>query len=116
MGCRNILRRTTTRRRRRRRRRRGGVNYYYHHHHHHHHQHHHHHHHHHVSSMQGIYTYISEPNNVPKEYNVAALLSLMFMVPISLVSALTLMYFYISTFRSMCAVLNMTVFCGFLTS
>jgi hypothetical protein len=29
---------------------------------------------------------------------------------------LTLMYFYISTFRSMCAVLNMTVFCGFLTS
>jgi hypothetical protein len=31
------------------------------------------------------------------------------MVPISLVPALTLMYFYISTFRSMCAVPNMAV-------
>jgi hypothetical protein len=32
--------------------------------------------------MQGIYTYIPETNNVPKEYNVAAILSLLFMVPI----------------------------------
>jgi hypothetical protein len=54
--------------------------------------------------MQGIYTYISETNHVPKEYNVAAILSLLFMVPISLVPALALMYFYISTFRRMCAV------------
>jgi hypothetical protein len=59
--------------------------------------------------MQGIYTYIPETNNVPKEYNAAAILSLLFMVPISLVPALTLMYFYISTFRSMCAVPNMAV-------
>jgi FtsH-binding integral membrane protein len=35
--------------------------------------------------MKGIYTYIPETNNVPKEYNVAAILSLLFMVPISLV-------------------------------
>jgi hypothetical protein len=41
--------------------------------------------------MQGIYTYISEKNNVPKEYNVAAVLSLLFMVPISLAPALALM-------------------------
>jgi hypothetical protein len=34
--------------------------------------------------MQGIYTYIPETNNVPKEYNVAAILSLLFMVPILL--------------------------------
>jgi hypothetical protein len=50
--------------------------------------------------MQGIYTYMyipEETNNVPKENNVAAILSLLFMVPISLVPALTLMYFYIST-------------------
>jgi hypothetical protein len=47
--------------------------------------------------MQGIYTYIPETNNVPKEYNVAAILSLLFMVPISQVPALALMYFYIST-------------------
>jgi hypothetical protein len=35
-----------------------------------------------ISLMQGIYTYIPETNNVPKEYNVAAILSLLFMVPI----------------------------------
>jgi hypothetical protein len=56
--------------------------------------------------MQGIYTHIPETNNVPKEYNVAAILSLLFMMPISLVPLLTLMYFYIS----MCAVPNMAVF------
>jgi hypothetical protein len=50
--------------------------------------------------MKGIYTYIPETNNVPKEYNVAAILSLLCMVPISLVRVLTTMYFYISTFRS----------------
>jgi hypothetical protein len=43
--------------------------------------------------MQGIYTYIPETNHVPKEYSVAAILSLLFMVPISLVSALALVYF-----------------------
>jgi hypothetical protein len=53
-----------------------------------------------ISFMQGIYTHIPETNNVPKEYNVAFILSLLFMVPISLVPVLTLMYFYISTFRS----------------
>jgi hypothetical protein len=37
--------------------------------------------------MQGIHTYIPGTNNVPKEYNVAAILSLLFMVPISLVPA-----------------------------
>jgi hypothetical protein len=42
-----------------------------------------------ISFMQGIYTYIPETNNVPKEYNVAAFLSLLFMVPISVVPALT---------------------------
>jgi hypothetical protein len=62
--------------------------------------------------MQGIYTYIPETNHVPKEYNVAAILSLLFMVPISLAPALALMHFYISTFRSMCTVPNMTVFCS----
>jgi hypothetical protein len=66
--------------------------------------------------MQGIYTYIPETNHVPKQYNVAAILSLLFMVPISLVPALVLIYFYISTFRSMCAAPNMAVSCTSLTS
>jgi len=38
------------------------------------------------------------------------------MVLISLVPVLNLLYFYISTFRSMCAVPNMAVFCISLTS
>jgi hypothetical protein len=41
--------------------------------------------------MQGIYTYIPETNHVPKEYNVATILSLLFMVPISLAPALLLL-------------------------
>ena len=66
--------------------------------------------------MQGIFTYIPETNYVPREYNVAAILLLLFMVLISLVSVLNLLYLYISSFRSMCAVPNMAVFCSSLTS
>jgi len=66
--------------------------------------------------MQGIYTYIPETNHVPSEYSVAAILWLLFMVPISLVPALALLYFYVSTFQSMCAVHNLAVFCSSLTS
>ena len=69
-----------------------------------------------ISFMQGIYTHIPETSYVPREYGVAAILLLLFMVLISLVSMLNLLYFYISTFRSMCAVPNMAVFCSSLTS
>jgi hypothetical protein len=62
--------------------------------------------------MQGIYTYIPEINYVPREYSVAAILLLLFMVLISLVSVLNLLYFYIITFRSMGAVPKMAVFCS----
>jgi len=48
--------------------------------------------------------------------SVAAILLLLFMVLISLVSVVNLLYIYISTFRSMCAVPNMAVFCSSLTS
>jgi hypothetical protein len=41
--------------------------------------------------MQGIYTHIPETNRVPREYIVAAILSLLFMVPISPVPALALL-------------------------
>jgi hypothetical protein len=43
-----------------------------------------------ISFMLGIYTYIPETNHDPKEYNVAAILSLLFMVPMLLVPALAL--------------------------
>ena len=68
------------------------------------------------SFMQDIYTYIPETNYFPKEYSVAAILLLLFTVLISLVSVLNLLYFYISTFRSVCAVPNMAVFCSSFTS
>jgi hypothetical protein len=60
--------------------------------------------------MQGIYTYIPETNHVPKEHRVAAILVSLFMVLISIVPVLTPLYLYVSAFRSMCAVPNMTVF------
>ena len=53
--------------------------------------------------MQGIYTHITETNYVPREYSVAAIMLLLFMVLILLVPVLNLLYFYISTFRSTCA-------------
>ena len=66
--------------------------------------------------MQGIYTHIPDTNYVPREHGVAAILLFLFMVLISLLSVLNLLYFYISTFRSMCAVPNVALFCSFLTS
>ena len=69
-----------------------------------------------ISFMQGIYTYIPETNHVPREHRVAAILVLLFMVLISLFPVLTLLYLYASTFRNICAVPNMAVFCSSLTS
>ena len=66
--------------------------------------------------MQGTYTHIPETNYVPSEHSVAAILLFLFMVLISLLAVLNLLYFYFSTFRSMCAVPNMAVFCSSLTS
>ena len=43
--------------------------------------------------MHGICTYIPDTNYYPKEYSVAAILLLLFMVLISLVSVLNLLYF-----------------------
>ena len=45
--------------------------------------------------MQGIHTDIPETNHVPRGYIVAAILSLLFMVPLFLVPALALLFFYI---------------------
>ena len=66
--------------------------------------------------MQGSHTHIPETNLVPRGYIVAAILFLLFMVPLCLVPALAVLFVYVSTFRSMCAVPNMAVFCSSLTS
>jgi hypothetical protein len=66
--------------------------------------------------MHDTHTHIPETNPVPRGYIVASILSLLFMVPLFLVLALALLFFYISTSRSLCAVPNMAVFCSSLTS
>jgi hypothetical protein len=66
--------------------------------------------------VQGIYIYIPETNYIPREHSVAAILLLLFMVHISLAPVLNLLHLYSSTFRSMCAVPNMAVFCNSWTS
>jgi len=66
--------------------------------------------------MQGSHTHIPETNHVPRGYIVTAIPSLLFMVPLCLVPALVLLFFYVSTFRSICAVPNMAVFCSSFTS
>jgi len=38
-----------------------------------------------ISFMQGINTYFPETNHVPRVYSVSAILSLLFMVPVSLI-------------------------------
>jgi type IV secretory pathway VirB6-like protein len=62
-----------------------------------------------ISFMQGVYTYIPETNNVPREYIVAVIPLLLFMVPISLVPALAVLCFYVSTFRSMFIIIIITI-------
>ena len=57
-----------------------------------------------VSFMQGSHTHIPETNHIPRGYIVAAILPLLFMVPLCLVPALALLFFYVSTSRSMCAI------------
>jgi hypothetical protein len=47
--------------------------------------------------MQATYTYIPETNYILREYSVAAIPLLLFVVLISLVSVLNLLYFYINT-------------------
>jgi hypothetical protein len=44
--------------------------------------------------MQGIYKYIPATNHVPREYIVAAIVSLLFMVPILLLLLLLLLLLY----------------------
>jgi hypothetical protein len=66
--------------------------------------------------MQDIYTYNPGTNHVPREHRVAAILVLLFILLKSLVPVLTPLYLYVSTFRSMCAVPYVAVFCSSLTS
>ena len=46
--------------------------------------------------MQGSHTHIPGTNHIPRGYIVAAILSVLFMVPLCLVPALSLLFFYVS--------------------
>ena len=65
-----------------------------------------------ITFVHCIYTYIPATNHVSRQYSVAAILYLLFMVHITLFTLLNLLYFYISTLLGMCAVPNMAVFCS----
>ena len=62
--------------------------------------------------MQGIYNYIPETNHVCKVYSVAIVLYLQFVLHVMFSPVKYVLFFYISTFRSMCAVPNMAVVCS----
>jgi hypothetical protein len=66
--------------------------------------------------MQGIYSCAPETNHAYRVYNVAAVLWLQCLLRVMLFSTINVLYFYISTFRSMCAVLNTAVFYNSLMS
>jgi hypothetical protein len=66
--------------------------------------------------MQGISNYMLETNHVSRVYHVSAVLYLQFMLHVMLFPMLYVLYLNISTFLSMCAVPNMTVYCSSLTS
>ena len=66
--------------------------------------------------MQDVSSYIPETNHVSRVHNVAASLYLRFMIHVKLFPMLNILYFYNSTFRIMCAVPNMAVFCSSLVS
>jgi len=66
--------------------------------------------------MHGIYNYIPETNHVSTVYSVASVLCLQFVLHVMLFRPWNVLYFYISTFRSTCAVLSMVVSCNSLIS
>jgi hypothetical protein len=60
--------------------------------------------------MQGIYNYIPDTNHVSRVYSFAVILYLQFMLHEILFFMLNVLYIYINTFRSMCAVSNVAAF------
>jgi hypothetical protein len=64
-----------------------------------------------ITFMQGTYNYIPETRHVSRVNNGAACLLLQFIVDAMLFPTINVLYFYISAFRSMRAVLNTAVFC-----
>jgi hypothetical protein len=71
-----------------------------------------------IPFIQGVYNYILLPkaNHASRLYSAAAILWLQCTLHIMLFPMLNVLYLYISTLLSMCAVSNMAVFCSYLMS
>ena len=65
-----------------------------------------------VTFTQGIYNYIPATNRVYMVHNVAAVLYLQSMLHAMLLPMMNVLYFYISTSRSLCAAPSMAVCCS----
>ena len=65
-----------------------------------------------ITFLQGFYNYIPESNPVSRVYRVAAVLYLQRVLHYNIIRLVKyVLYFYISTFHSMCAASNMAVIC-----
>ena len=60
--------------------------------------------------MQGIYNDILETNRVSRVWSVSAVLYLNSVLNVMLFRMLNVLYSYVNTFRSRCAVSNMDIF------
>ena len=69
-----------------------------------------------ITFMQDIYNYIPEANHISAVYSAAAVRYLQFVLHVMLFPMLNVLYFDMTTFRSMCAVRSMAVFCSYLIS
>ena len=69
-----------------------------------------------VITFLSVHKHIPETNHVSRVYSVAAILRLQYTVCVILFPMICVLYFYISTIQSMCAVPSMTVFYSSLMS
>ena len=69
-----------------------------------------------ITFMQSVHKHIPETYHVSRVHSVAAILKLQYTVHVMLSPVICVLYFYISTVQSMCAVPSMSVFCSSLIS
>jgi hypothetical protein len=65
-----------------------------------------------ITFMQSIYNYLPEINYASKVHNVTVILRLCFMVHVMIFFIINVVKFCIRTFRSICAVPSVVVFCS----
>ena len=69
-----------------------------------------------MNTVSEFLTEVPETNHVSRECSSAAVLCLRSMVHVMLLTVLNVLYFYITTFQSLCAILNIAKFLDFVLS